>query len=168
MNSAHHTSSSGQWLQLFRTPSSILCPSLFFFTVPANAYPLLTFAPDVQFDWHFAAWGIAHRKSHDRLATRVWLLAATCCLQRTVRSPLQSYCGWDTEKSRSVLSAQAHCPVQLQTMPLTFPFYNRANLLECIRLLIKHLVILLAWKLTCLTRSQITVYTEDFTVNFNN
>lgn len=110
---------------------SVLClpfyaPLVFsLFTVPANAYSLLTFALEVQFDWHFAAeW--SDRESDDRLAVErrpvscSSLFASACC-------PRWARLAKTQRKSSSMLSAPAHCPelcatVRLQTRHWLFPF----------------------------------------------
>lgn len=88
-------------------------------------YSLLTFALEVQFDWHFAAeW--SDRESDDRLAVErrpvscSSLFASACC-------PRWARLAKTQRKSSSMLSAPAHCPelcatVRLQTRHWLFPF----------------------------------------------
>lgn len=85
---------------------SVLClpfyvPLVFFiFTVPANAYCLLTCALEVQFDWHSAAWRIARHKSDDRLALQRQTVSRSLPLH-VVHSEMQdSRAGANTAKIR--------------------------------------------------------------------
>lgn len=88
-------------------------------------------------------WRIAHRKSNDRHAMQRQSLSCSLPLHVVHSELSDSHVTANMEeKSRSMLSAPAHCPelcgtVHLQTMPLTFPFYSWTNQLEWIGMLIK-------------------------------
>lgn len=107
-------------------------------TVPANAYPQLTFPLEVQFDGHFAAGG-QHTvnqmtgwpfKGDSCPALCLLVLSAVSCQTAMPELILLRH-----REISSMLSAPAHrselCgTVHLQTMPLTFPFFARTNRLE--------------------------------------